>query len=72
MASRKKSQRFWRIGFIIKFLYFSFYFGILAWVEKSFVIDKKTNTENDNADNQNGNRSLQIELNGENWLDFQF
>ena len=32
----------------------------------------KTYKENDNADNQNGNRSLQIELNGENWLDFQF
>ena len=32
----------------------------------------KTLKENDNADNQNGNRSLQIELNGENWLDFQF
>jgi len=39
------------------------------WLRERKVKDFE---ENDNADNQNGNRSLQIELNGENWLDFQF
>jgi hypothetical protein len=39
------------------------------WLRERKVKDFE---ENDNADNANGNRSLQIELNGENWLDFQF